>query len=83
MGGEVGRGRGRHYCRVGLVGGRVETRSYEMVSPPEPRGRRALSVAAAEAKKGSWAQNCEGGKVKRDDKRRKKKLMTPLSVYTR
>ena len=47
---EVGSIGGRHYRRVGLVGGRVDTRSYEIVSPPEPRGRRALSVAGAGAK---------------------------------
>ena len=41
---------------------------YEILSPPDPRGRCALSVVAAEAKMGSWVQNGEVGKVKRDDK---------------
>ena len=68
MGGEVVSGRGRHYRWVGLVGGRVETQSFEIVSLPEPRRRRALSVTVVAAKKGSLEQNCEGSKVKRDDK---------------
>ena len=53
---------------VDIVGGQMETRSYEIVSLPEPRGRRVLSVAVAGGKKGSWEKNCEGGKLKRDDK---------------
>ena len=68
MGREVGSGRGRHYLRVSLVGGRAETRSYKIVSLPKPRGRRDLSVAVAEAKNGSWEQNDEGGKENRDNK---------------
>ena len=32
------------------------------------RGGVDLSVVVAEAKNGSWEQNCEGGKVKRYDK---------------
>ena len=51
LGGEVGNGRGRHYFQVGLVGGRVETWSYKVVSSPNPRGHHDLSVAVAEAKK--------------------------------
>ena len=68
MGGEFRSGGGHHYCWGGLVGDRVDTRSYKIVSPPKPKGPRGMSVALAEAKKGSWAQNCEGGKMKRDDK---------------
>ena len=68
LGGEVGSGGGRHYCWVGLVGGWVETRPYEIVSPPEPMGRHDLSMMMAGAKKESWAKNCEGCKMKRDDK---------------
>ena len=46
----------------------MEIRADEIVSSPEPRGRRALSVAVVEAKKGIWAQNYEEGKMKRDKK---------------
>ena len=46
----------------------MEAWLYEIVSPPDLRKRRALSVAGAEMKKGSWVYNCEGVKVKRDDK---------------
>ena len=66
--GEVGSGGGNRCRRISLIDGRGETRSCETVSPPKPRERRTLSVAVVEAKKESWAQNCEGVKVKRDDK---------------
>ena len=65
---------GHRCCRIGLIGGQGETRSYEIVSPSRPRGRRtlpvavAVAVAVAEAKKESWAQNCEGSKQEREDK---------------
>ena len=68
LGGEVGRDGGCHYRWFGLVVGRVETRFYDIVSLPEPRERRTLSVAVVEAKEGSWAQNWEGGELKRYDK---------------
>ena len=46
-GGEVGSGRG-HYCHwIGLIGGRGETRSYEIVSPPKLRGSRTLLVSVS------------------------------------
>ena len=54
LGREVGSDGGRQYRWVGLVGGQVETRSYEILIPSEPRGRHALAVAVAEVKKGSW-----------------------------
>ena len=53
---------------VGLVDVWVETWLYKIVSLPELRESRALLVAVEDAKKGSWAQNCEGDKLKRDDK---------------
>ena len=59
--------RGRCYRWVDLVRGLLKTLSYNIVCPSEPRGRHALFLAVAEAKKGSWTQNCEGGKVKKDD----------------
>ena len=63
---------GHRCCRIGLIDGQGETRSYEIVSPSRPRGRRtlpvAVAVAVAEAKKESWAQNCEGSKKEREDK---------------
>ena len=43
-------------------------RSYETISVPNPRVRRTLLVAVAEAKKGIWAQNCEGNQINKDDK---------------
>ena len=51
-----------------FFGGQGETRSYKTVSLPKPRERRALSVAVTEAKEVSSAQNCEGSKMKKDDK---------------
>ena len=39
-----------------------------------------VTVAVEEAKKGSWAQNYEGGKMKREDKQSKNKFMKPLPV---
>ena len=68
LGAEVGSDGGRHYCQVGLVVIQVEARLYIIVSTPDPRGRCSLLVAVAEAKEGSWAQNFEGDKVKREDK---------------
>ena len=43
----------------GLIGGRRETRSYKIISLPDPRGRWDLSVVKAEAKK-VFGKNCEG-----------------------
>ena len=51
-----------------FFGGQGETRSYKTVSLPEPRESCALSVAVTEAKKVSLAQNCDGSKMKKDDK---------------
>ena len=42
--------RGRRSRQIGLIDGRRETRSYKIVSPPEPRGRCTLSVAMARRK---------------------------------
>ena len=75
--------RGVSSCHwIGLVGGRGETRSYKIVSPPKLMGHCNIlvTVAVAEAKKGSWAQNYEGGKMKREDKQSKNKFMKPLPV---
>ena len=60
--------RGHHCHKIGLIGGRGETQSYEIVSLSKPRERCIMSVAVAEAKYGSWAQNGEGSKMKRGDK---------------
>ena len=68
LGREVDSSGGRHYCRVGFVSGQAETWSYKIVMPPDLRGHCALSVAVTEERKGSWAQNCEGGNTKRNDK---------------
>ena len=70
LGGEVDVVRGNSCRSIGLINGRRDTRSYETVILTNPRGCRTLSVevAVAEAKNESWAQNCEGGKVKRDYK---------------
>ena len=54
--------------RVGFVVVQVETWSYKIVIPSKSRERRALSVTVTGAKKVSWEQNCQGGKLKRDDK---------------
>ena len=67
-GGEVGIGVVRYWCWIGLIGDRGETCLYKMLSLPEMGGGRGMLVAVAEAKKGSWAQNCEEGKLNRDDK---------------
>ena len=67
-GGEVGSGRGDCCCRIGLISVRGVIRPCKIVSPPKPRGRHTLSVVVVKAKKQIWAQNCERGKVKRDDK---------------
>ena len=66
--GEVVSVRGSSFHQISLVGGQGETRLYEIVRPPELRGRHALSVAVAGENKVSWAQNYGGIKIKRDDK---------------
>ena len=68
LGGEVVSSRGHCCCWIILFGGLGETRSYKTVSLPKPRERRALSVAVTEAKEVSSAQNCEGSKMRIDDK---------------
>ena len=60
LGRDVFSNRGRHYCWVVLVSGRVEMRSYKILSLPEPRGNCDLLVAVAEAKKRSWEKNVRG-----------------------
>ena len=48
--GDVGSGKGRHYCRVCLVSGRVKTRSYKIISLPEPRESCDLLMAVEKSK---------------------------------
>ena len=58
LGREVGSGGGRQYPLIVIIGGQGETRSYEIASPTEPRGRRTLSVAKTEAKREAGT-NCD------------------------
>ena len=69
-GGKVCSRGGHSFCRIELINGWGEMRSYEIVSLHNPRWCLTLSVAVevAELKKGSCAQYCEGNKMNRDDK---------------
>ena len=67
-GGEVGSGGGDICHWIVLIRSCGDTRSYKIVSPPNPRGRRTLLVTLAEAKKGGWVEKCEGSKTKIEDK---------------